>query len=85
MHVTLAADSENALHPHLSSHSGPDSSWQLLRSGQKTLPQTPHLSDEDIQVLVDRLHEAKMLEQLQSLLSVLPSESQLLIEQLGEG
>ncbi|HEY9842253.1 MAG: hypothetical protein ACAI44_33160 [Candidatus Sericytochromatia bacterium] len=59
-----------------------DPVWQALQGGLDRL--APHISEEEVRSLLEKLHEHKMMEQLQDLLKMLPEESQQLLDHLQE-
>lgn len=86
MHITLPPDQAG-----VGQTSGPDERlseiladpvWQALQGGLD--PLAPHIDESEVRLLIDKLHEHKMMEQLQDLLSHLPEESQQLLDSLQE-
>lgn len=60
-----------------------DPVWQALQGGLTQIG--PRIGEEEIRSLVGRLHEHKMMDQLQDLLHHLPQESQQLLDRLQDG
>lgn len=86
MHVSLSpagngsADANEAAFSELMN----DPVWQALQAGRLPLNLLPQYSEDDLKLLLDKLREHKMMEQLSDLLSHLPAESQQLLDRLQE-
>lgn len=62
-----------------------DTQVSILESAETTaIPDIPHITDADIQILLERIQECKMVEQVRSLLNTLPLESDNLLSTLPE-
>lgn len=85
MHISLPSDAsrtEAASGPEGLNELMTDPVWMALQNGLTQLG--PHVGEAEVQTLLARLHEHKMMEQLQDLLQHLPEESQQLLDSLQD-
>lgn len=84
MHLSFFTDVFKDAKDHRLQHKAEQESSIFDSFETASVPDAPHISDSDIQILLERIQECKMVEQMRSLLNTLPLESENLLSALSE-